>query len=171
MIELVFPTPDMEDVALVFKSKFYNNGEKTIYGSYKLDVDRYSYHEWLDIIQANKSAATADPKFGVSDTLFAINSDGEIVGIINIRYDLTEFYKDSGHIGYSVAPDKRKQGYATAMLKKALDKVKEHNLPEVKIVCSSENIASKKTILACQGILNRIINTSESDKEEYIVRL
>ena len=110
----------MEKDALEFKMKFYNNGEKTIFGSYKLDVDKYSYLEWLEIIQNNTSVDTANPKFGVSDTLFAMNEENEIVGIINIRYDMTEFYKDSGHIGYSVVPEKRMQGYATEMLKEAL---------------------------------------------------
>ena len=112
-INLTFPTIDMEKDALEFKMKFYNNGEKTIFGSYQLDVDKYSFPEWLEIIQNNTSVDTANPKFGVSDTLFAVNEENEIVGIINIRYDMTEFYKNSGHIGYSVVPEKRMQGYAT----------------------------------------------------------
>lgn len=65
-----------------FKLKFYNHGEKTIFGSYKLDTDRYSYAEWLEIIQNNASVDTANPKFGVSDTLFAVNEENEIVGIL-----------------------------------------------------------------------------------------
>ncbi|MBQ8278519.1 MAG: GNAT family N-acetyltransferase [Roseburia sp.] len=170
-IRLIFPTIKMEKEALEFKNKFYDNGEKTIFGSYKLDVDKYSYPEWLEIIRNNAHASTANPKFGVSDTLFALNQDDEIVGIINIRYDMTEFYKDSGHIGYSVVPDKRRQGYATKMLKAALEKTKEHNLSEVKVVCHADNIPSKKTIIACEGKLNRVIKTDDIDKEEYIITL
>ena len=30
---------------------------------------------------------------------------------------MTEFYRDNGHIGYSIVPDKRRQGYETEMLK------------------------------------------------------
>ena len=37
-IKLVFPTIAMEKDALEFKMKFYNNGEKTIFGSYKVNV-------------------------------------------------------------------------------------------------------------------------------------
>lgn len=170
-IKLVFPTIDMEKDALEFKKKFYDNGEKTIYGSYKLDMDKYSYSEWLEIIQNNAHVNTANPKFGVSDTFFAVNLQDEIVGIINIRYDMTEFYKDSGHIGYSVTPDKRRQGYATEMLNAALEKMKEHNMLEVKVVCTVDNIPSKKTIIACNGKINRVIRTDDIDKEEYVITL
>ena len=170
-INLVFPTIEMEEDAQEFKIKFYNNGEKTIYGSYKLDVDKYSYREWLEIIQNNANIDTANPKFGVSDTLFAMNEENKIVGIINIRYDMTEFYKDSGHVGYSIVPEKRMQGYATEMLKEALKKFKMHNLSEVKVVCSADNTPSRKTIIACGGKLNRIIKCESSDKEEYVITL
>ena len=170
-IELVSPIMEMETEAMEFKQKFYDNGEKTIFGSYKLDVDRYSYSEWLDIIKSNTSAETANPKFGVSDTLFAVNEDEEIVGIINIRYDMTEFYRDSGHVGYSVVPDKRKRGYATEMLKAALEKAKEHKLSEVKVVCMADNEPSRKTILACGGAINRVIESDGVEKEEYIIVL
>lgn len=165
-IKLVFPTMEMKADAMEFKQKFYDNGENTIFGSYKFDVDRYSYSEWLEIIKSNTSIDTANPKFGVSDTLFAVNEDEEIVGIINIRYDMTEFYRDSGHVGYSVLPDKRKQGYVTEMLKDALEKAKEHKLSEVKVVCMADNVPSKKTILACGGAINRVIETDGVDKEE-----
>ena len=170
-IKLVFPTMEMEADAMEFKQKFYDNGENTIFGSYKLDVDRYSYSEWLEIIKSNTSIDTANPKFGVSDTLFAVNEDEEIVGIINIRYDMTEFYRDSGHVGYSVVPDKRKQGYATEMLKDALEKAKEHILSEVKVVCMADNEPSRKTILACGGAINRVIESDGVEKEEYIIVL
>ena len=170
-IKLIFPTPEMEKDALEFKMKFYNNGEKAISGSYKLDTDRYSYPEWLEILRNNARADTADPRFGVSDTFFAVDMENEIVGIINIRYDMTDFYKNSGHIGYSVAPDKRGQGCAAEMLRVVLEKARERGMTEVKLVCAADNIPSKKTILACGGKLNRLIGSGETVKEEYLIVL
>ena len=169
MIHLVTPTADMETQATAFKQKFYDAGERVIYGSYKLDQDRYSYADWLDILERNRSEETANPKFGVSDTFFAENEFGELVGIINIRYELTPFYKDSGHIGYSVVPDQRRKGYATEMLQSALVLAKQHGLTDVKLVCRADNTASKRTILKCGGQLCRTFWKNGIIEDEYCI--
>ncbi len=167
MIHLITPTADMETQAMAFKQKFYDAGESVIYGSYKLDQDRYSYADWLDILEHNRSEETANPKFGVSDTFFAENESGELVRITNIRYELTPFYKDSGHIGYSVVPNQRRKGYATEMLRSALVLAKQHGLTEVRLVCRADNTASKQTILKCGGQLNRTFGKNGIIEEEY----
>lgn len=46
-IKLVFPSSEMELSALNFKMEFFDNGEKTINGSYKLDMEKYMYLDWL----------------------------------------------------------------------------------------------------------------------------
>ena len=169
MIHLIVPTADMEPQALAFKQKFYDAGERVIYGSYKLDQDRYPYADWLNILERNRSKETSNPKFGVSDTFFAKSETGELVGIINIRYELTPFYKDSGHIGYSVVPNLRRKGYATEMLQSALVLAKQHGLTEVKLVCRADNTASKRTILKCGGRLNRSFWKNGIIEEEYCI--
>ena len=171
MICLTVPTADMEPQVLAFKKSFYDAGEQVISGSYKLDQDRYTYTDWLAILERNRSEETANPKFGVSDTFLAENDAGELVGIINIRYHLTLFYQDSGHIGYSVVPDQRRKGYATAMLQSALGLAKQHGMKEVKLVCRADNIASKRTIMRCGGQLSRSFGSDETRKEEYSIRL
>lgn len=50
-LALVFPNEEMEAKALDFKKEFFDNGEKTINGSYKFDMGKYSYSEWLQIIK------------------------------------------------------------------------------------------------------------------------
>ena len=170
-IRFVFPTAELEQKALDFKQQFYSNGEKTIYGSYKLDQDRYSYAEWLEIINSNSRPETANPKFGTSDTFFAVNADDELVGIINIRYELTAFYENSGHIGCSIAPRHRKKGYSKKMLQLAFERAREHGLNQIKLVCDERNLASKSLILSCGGQLNRVIASDDSTKEEYTIQL
>lgn len=170
-IRLIFPTPELETVAMALKQEFYAADERTIPGSYKLDNDRISYDMWLHILHDNLSEKTANPKFGISETYFAQSEEGEIVGILNLRHTLTPFYQNSGHIGYSVRPSLRQKGYATAMLYAALEQARAAQLSSVKLVCSSSNVASRKTILRCGGKLARTFSENGTEKEEYIIQL
>ena len=170
-IRLIFPTPELETAAMALKQEFYAADERIIPGSYKLDNDRIPYDMWLNILRDNLSSQTANPKFGTSETYFAQTEEGEIVGILNLRHTLTPFYQNRGHIGYSVRPSLRQNGYATAMLQAALEQAKAAKLSSVKLVCSSDNVASKKTILHCGGNLARTFSENGTTKEEYIIQL
>ena len=168
---LVFPNEEMESKALSFKKEFIDNGEKTINGSYKLDMNKYSYLEWLQIIKDNLNKETMNPKFGFSHTFFAVRNDGEIIGIVNFRHTLTDFYKDLGHIGYSVRPSERKKGYATEILKQVLEFAKSQGLTKVFLTCKKDNEASKKTILRNGGVLNRSFVKNAIEYEEYYISI
>ena len=58
-----------------------------------------------------------------------------------------------GHIGYSVLPSQRQNGYATQMLHLTLEKAKERGIAKVRICCDRYNAASAKTIRANGGVL------------------
>ena len=161
----------MQDAALEFKQEFFDAGENTINGSYKLDMDRYTYAEWLEILKSNLTMETANPKFGVSETYFAVNEAGVIVGVINFRHTLTPFYSNSGHVGYSVRPSCRKQGYATMMLAAILSQACKAGLTEIKLVCEQSNIASVKTIVNNGGKLIRTFSEGDSLYLEYSISL
>lgn len=171
IINLVFPDTSMKQSVLAFKEAFYQVGEHTIPGSYKLDNDRIPYDQWIDILNMNLSKGTANPKFGTSETYLALDRDATIVGIANLRHELTHFYQDSGHIGYSVHPAHRRQGYAKAILCAVLEKAKKHGMDDVKLVCADRNIASRKTIESCGGIVTRAIPGDDGMKYEYIITL
>lgn len=168
---LVFPSEEMEVKALDFKKEFIANGERTINGSYKFDMDKYSYMEWLQIIKDNLNKETVNPKFGFSHTFFAVKDYEEIIGIVNFRHTLTDFYKDSGHIGYSVRPTERRKGYATEILKQVLELAKSQGLTKVFLTCKKDNEASKKTILRNSGVLNRSFEKSKIEYEEYYIKI
>lgn len=51
------------------------------------------------------------------DAFFAVDDNEEIVGIIDLRYELNEFLQDFGNSGYSVRASERRKGYATEMLR------------------------------------------------------
>jgi len=156
---------------LEFRQEFFDAGEQTISGSYKWDTNRYTYSEWLNILKSNLTTETANPKFGVSETYFAVNEEEVIVGIINFRHTLTDFYINSGHVGYSVRPSYRKQGYATRILSTILSNACKAGLTEIKLVCEQSNIASIKTIVNSGGKLIRTFGESGDLYNEYCITL
>lgn len=168
-IILVFPTEELETKATEFKKEFFQLGERVINGSFLLDY-KDNYHEWLQILKDSLSVETVNPKWVVSDTFFAIRkSDNKIVGIVNFRHSLNDFYKDLGHIGYSVRPSERKKGYATEILKQTLKHAKKLGLHEVFLTCKVENEASRKTIINNGGIQSR--SFAKEDKEYEVFKI
>ena len=105
MMGLKRPTKEYESEALAFKQEFIENGETTINGSELLD-QMDSYDEWLKSITDNVSSETVNPSWVVTDTYFAFDENGSIVGIIDLRHELNDFLKDFGNCGYSVRPSK-----------------------------------------------------------------
>jgi len=170
-ISLVFPNLEMKDDAQAFKQEFYAAGERTINGGYKFDVDRYTYEEWIQILAANLSTETADPRFGTSETYFAVNEDSVIVGIVSFRHELTEFYANAGHVGYSVRPSMRRNGYATQILSEILKKARERGFNELKIVARQDNVPSIRTILNNGGTITRTFHNNDTEHSEYSINL
>lgn len=94
--------------------------------------------------------------------------DGSYVGNIRLRHNLTPaLRKSGGHIGYAIAPAYRNKGYAKLMLQAVLQEARKLSLHEVMLSADSDNIASRKTIEACGGQLEK-----ESDhKVIYWIKL
>ena len=76
------------------------------------------------------------------------------MGMTNLRHYLNDYLLTyGGHIGYSVRPAERKNGYATQMLRLTLDKARERGIGKVRICCDHYNVASARTIRANGGVL------------------
>jgi predicted acetyltransferase len=88
-----------------------------------------------------------------SSTYWLVNANEQVVGAVNIRHDLNEHLMNAGgHIGYGIRPSARGNRYAVTMLALALEKAKELGISRVLVVCDSDNIASKKTIIQNGGM-------------------
>ncbi len=98
MITLKRPIKEYESEAVVFKREFIDNSETTINGSELLD-QMDSYGEWLKAVTDNASPETVNPSWVVTDTYFALDEKGSIVGIIDLRHELNGFLKDFGNSG------------------------------------------------------------------------
>ena len=96
--------------------------------------------------------------------LYVRQSDGRVVGMIQVRHYFNEYLKKyAGHIGYSVRPSERRQGYARAMLRATLPFCKEIGLDRVLISCVDGNIGSEKTILSCGGVYESTVYLETED--------
>ena len=76
-----------------------------------------------------------------------------------------------GNIGYGVRPTERKKGYATQMLKYALEFCKEKHLKSVIVGCYKDNIASSKTIIKNGGILINEVADAGKISQYYEIKL
>ncbi len=107
-------------------------------------------------------------------------SDDKLVGMLQIRHELTDFLLNfGGHIGDSIAVDERGKGYGKEILRLGLEKCKKLGIKKVLITCLDTNVASRKCILANGGkfedkrTLNRTVNdlTVSETLERYWIEL
>lgn len=116
------------------------------------------WYQWI----CNAQRSETCPAGWVTDTQFLCvrNSDGHIVGMLDIRHELNEaLLHYHGHIGYSVRASERRKGYAKAMLAIAKDVCHSMGITEILVSCYKENTASARTIQGNGGILeNEIVD-------------
>lgn len=153
---LEFKRPSLNDEKFLtdYKNEFFNNNELTIDGSALLD--KMPFNEWLTNTINNSSEKTVRKDWCVSDTFLVIRKkDNFLIGMVDIRHSLNNFYLKEywGHIGYSVRPSLRRNGYATQILKKAINYAKSIGILSLMLGCYENNIASIKTIEKCGGRL------------------
>lgn len=157
-IILIKPTKEHENQMIEYKEEHIKNGENKIHACSRWDKTD-DYDEWLNVLQEHTSFETIKDNWTVHTNFLGVRkSDGKIIGMIDIRHELTnDFLKNyAGHIGYGVRPTQRRKGYATQMLALALEFCKNDlKLEKVMISCDKENDGSRKTIIKSGGKLER----------------
>ena len=118
-------------------------------------LDKYDdFDQWLADIRKLKDPATTPAGFVPATQYLALDEQEHLVGMTNLRHHLNDYLLAyGGHIGYSVRPSERKNGYASQMLRLTLEKAKERGISKVRICCDHYNIASAKTIQSNGGVL------------------
>ena len=148
-----------------YKNEFILNNE-TIHGA--ANMTALSIPEWVKFVENTKYKETVTPGFVTAHTFLAVNDTDKIVGVINARHELNDYLLNfGGHIGYSVRKSERRKGYGKKMLIYTSEFLFSLGLEKILITCDKNNIASKRTIESCGGILENEVATEDRTTLRY----
>ena len=119
---------------------------------------------WDDIIAAHEREARGIdlPPGRVRAEFLVAEVDGRPVGRTSIRYELNDFLFDlGGHVGYAVAPEFRRRGYAQQILSRSVERLRSAGVESVLVTCDDTNIASASVIERCGGVLEDVRENSD----------
>ena len=154
MLKLVKLDKQYKEQLFDMMDEWTKSGEKII--PYAIRKENYK-----DFEKYMQSIETKDEENGLvpDSTFFALDTERNIfVGAVNIRHYLNEsLLLNGGHIGDGVRPSERRKGYATEMIRLALEECKKIGIARVLMVCYKDNIGSAKSIKNNGGILENEI--------------
>ncbi|HVX84266.1 MAG TPA: GNAT family N-acetyltransferase [Phycisphaerae bacterium] len=112
-----------------------------------------SFAEHVRQLDDHARGINVPPQWVPSTMLYAFVG-ARIIGRVSIRHSLNDYLRQhGGHVGYSVAPPYRRQGFATLMLRLALDPCRALGLEKIMLTCDDDNTASWKVIEKNGGVL------------------
>lgn len=149
--KLVFPDYSHEEAMRRFVKELRDHDQKPLNGVGFFERYENDFESWIKK-EKNMHLGIGVERGFVPGTTYFYMLDDEIIGCINIRHCLNgSLLREGGHIGYSIAPRYRRQGYATKMLQEALKFCRQWEIWPVLVTCDEDNIASRKTIEKCGG--------------------
>lgn len=155
-IKLIEPTEALAEEYREFFEEFSDVGARGIDGAGPFNK-KASSEAFADLVRRARDQAQGRdlPEGYVPGSTYWLVRGGRVIGTCNLRHRLTDALRDfGGHIGYSVRPSERNKGYATEMLKLALDKARQLGIDRVLLTCDKDNIASARVIQKCCGVLD-----------------
>lgn len=167
----------MKKLLLIEPSKEYQNSFEKYVIAYKTINDEYYYEiykkalvnfdEYINKLNEFSKGKILPLGLVIISTFWLIDND-EIVGVTRVRHLGVE---TEGNIDYDISPIYRNKGYGTEILKLILEKAKEIGLKDVILLCTLNNIASKKIIEKNNGTFLEVTFDAEDNKELYKYRI
>ncbi|SDM59704.1 Predicted acetyltransferase [Bacillus sp. OK048] len=150
-LSLIKPTAALKDEYLSFYNEWVESKESMV--PWVIKKDPSNFEAMVQFLNDNEQGENLPQGWVPDSTFWLINQDKRILGVVNIRHQLTEFLLNSGgHIGYGIRPSERRKGYATKLLSLSLEKAKELGIRKALVVCNEDNTGSFKTIINNGGI-------------------
>lgn len=144
---------EFEREASTIAGRFYQMGE--------------NYEDWLERMQLAEVGLGISENFVPYIQYVSFDQTGQAIGFLNLRLRLNEkLLQKGGHIGYSIRPSQRQKGYAKEQLRLGVQEAFSKNISKVLVTCDETNIASKRTILACGGVLE---DARQGTERYYII--
>ena len=173
IIKLVTPTEEHLDQVWAYRQECLDAGSSMDGCGPLRDAD--GPKQWLAEVKSYTDPATVpEGKVQATQFLGVRESDGKVVGMIQIRHYFNEYLeKYAGHIGYSIRPEERRKGYAKEQLRLVLPFCKGGGLDKVLISCEPDNPGSRRTILANGGVYECTVHEPDEDidLERYWITL
>lgn len=87
---------------------------------------------------------------------------GQMVGRVSIRHHLNPSLRlVGGHIGYSVRPRFRRNGFAGEILDLALIEARNVGICEALLTCDADNLASRR-VIESHGAVPEVLNSQDA---------
>ncbi len=161
-IRLVKPSMNFEEQIKIYQQESLKVADN-INGSSGLQFYT-DIREWIEFLEKREKKETCPEEFIPANTYLALNKYDKVVGMVNIRQELNEYFtKYSGHIGYSILPSERNNGYGTELLKEVIILCKQKGFEKLLITCNEDNIYSAKVIERNGGVLENTVKDLERD--------
>lgn len=150
-VRLVKPTMKLKEEYMSFYQDWKESNEEMV--PRVITKDPQNFEGMIDFLHNNEEGINIPDGWVRDSTYWLVAENSRIVGAVNIRHQLSERLLNSGgHIGYGIRPSERQKGYATQMLALALEKTTDLGITKALVVCDSDNLASKRTIINNGGI-------------------
>jgi len=171
-IELIRPSMEYKRQIIEMMDEWSSTGERIV----PYAIRRIDYHNFDEYIYEFDQEVNGPIREGfVRNTTYFVyqSTSDKIIGAVNIRHTLNEeLLIAGGHIGDGVRPSERRKGYATEMIRLALDKCRDLNIDRVMMSCDKDNIGSSKSIIKNGGKLEReFVNEEGVIEQIYWIKL
>jgi predicted acetyltransferase len=152
-ITLAAPDRRYEASFRALLAEYHAAGEHYFSAGHEAQLER-GFAAYLTYLAEMAHGARLPLGMVAEDTFWLVRDGAEVLGASRLRHTLTPALEDvGGHIGYSIRPGARRQGYGTLQLALTLERARERGLARVLLTCDTANVGSVRVIERNGGVL------------------